>query len=477
MPFVKETRNIIAGVLIAFFIVGISAGYWAIVGADSILQRSDNPRLVVQEARILRGTIYDTHETVLAQTNALESGALRRTYPVEATFGTMGYFSLRYGVGGLEAAYNDILRGDTLPQSTERFFNTEILHQPIVGIDIRLTLDASLQAILVQAMDARRGAIIVSRVRDGAVISMISQPMFDPNTLDNDWDSLRDNPDNPFFNRVTQGQYQPGGILQTPLMVASLLTQVNVDTITADASVALTIDDVTLDCAITPMNMDLSLAEAYMYGCSRPFSLLLTRLAPSTLQPLLDAFALDVLPRGVDFLVDNTGTQNSTTEAEATDEVPSMTQDDFIKDWLGQGATTVNPLAVNMMVSAIVNDGSALTPYLLEATRAPQEDWVSLSQQQQVRAIMTDTVARRLRDLWRNNFEATLAEQLNSDGAFMAGGHHARADGGEQELAWFNGFLTQDNGEAYAITIILEDSQPTEASQIALIAMGYLLDS
>ncbi|HEX2905501.1 MAG TPA: hypothetical protein VHO69_01475 [Phototrophicaceae bacterium] len=199
MQFTREINRLLVGVLFAFGMVMLAAMYWAIAGPETILRREDNPRLVETEMRLLRGEIVDRTGTVLVTSETTSDGSARRHYLYPETNGVLGYASLRYGVNGAEAAYNTLLHGDTLPKDLTAYFNNEFLHRPIQGADVQLTLDLAVQQTAAQALGEQRGAIIVLSVPDGEVLTLVSRPTFDPNTLDADWEKLTQAPGNPFF--------------------------------------------------------------------------------------------------------------------------------------------------------------------------------------------------------------------------------------------------------------------------------------
>ncbi|MGB1288915.1 MAG: hypothetical protein ACPG7F_20445, partial [Aggregatilineales bacterium] len=226
----RELRYLLIATLLSFAAIALAAAYQAVPGADDLLARDDNPRLVEDTTRIQRGNIYDRNGTLITQTIADGDSPIERNtiHPETASF--TGYFSHRYGEGGAEAAYNTILRGNTLPVTLENRFSQDALHRPQYGSDIRTSLDLSLQQSLTEALQAQTGAAIVLSVPNGDVLSLVSLPSYNPNTLDDNWDTLIEAPGEPFFNRVLQGNYQPGGLLQTPLLTTALLKSVSLDT-------------------------------------------------------------------------------------------------------------------------------------------------------------------------------------------------------------------------------------------------------
>ena len=134
------------------------------------------------------------------------------------------------GKTGVERAYEDLLRGD---MGLERI-ETNALGRPLSIIDreppvpgetLQLTLDIELQRVAEAALGDHRGAIVAMDPRDGAILALASQPVFDPNALSRGLErdafrTLRSDPDQPLFNRALRGRYPPGSVVKPFLGLA-----------------------------------------------------------------------------------------------------------------------------------------------------------------------------------------------------------------------------------------------------------------
>ena len=229
MQLTREINRLVFGLLILFGIVTLAAAYWAVIGPDTILKREDNPRLVEAIANIQRGSMLDRDGNVVVESIRRDDGIVERRYLYPAMYSALGYYSLRYGAGGAENAFNAALDGSTITRDTATVLTDSLLHRPQQGADVQLTLDLDVQQQIVDVMGDQRGAAVVLSVPDGEVLAMVSLPSYDPNTLDADWNSLVEAEGKPFFNRVLQGNYQPGGALETPLMATAFLLNQPID--------------------------------------------------------------------------------------------------------------------------------------------------------------------------------------------------------------------------------------------------------
>lgn len=197
--------------------LAFTAGFWSVVQAQPLVLRSDNPRLIDAELATQRGSIVDRNGVTLAASELLtitnNMPRFTRAYSQTSTAPAVGYYSQRYGAGGMEAFVDATLRGGYSQMD-------ELLHRRRIGQPITLTLDSALQTQLFNAISTTnpttktRGAAVVMNWRNGEVLAMVSAPSFDANQLDAEWDALRQSADAPLLNRATQGLYQPGGLLE-----------------------------------------------------------------------------------------------------------------------------------------------------------------------------------------------------------------------------------------------------------------------
>ncbi|WP_299188307.1 penicillin-binding protein 2 [uncultured Psychrobacter sp.] len=125
---------------------------------------------------------------------------------------------------GIEQYYEDILLGQPGYQSVETDVHGNILRQldtkpPVAGNDITLSLDYGLQTIAQQQLDGRRGAIVAIDPKNGDVLAFVSNPSYDPNPFISgisfkDYDALREDIDQPLYNRALQGMYPPASTIK-----------------------------------------------------------------------------------------------------------------------------------------------------------------------------------------------------------------------------------------------------------------------
>ncbi len=210
-PLIGYNLRLARGLWTGFLIVAGGLVFWQLAAAPFLVSRADNPRPIIAEQRLERGRILAANGVPLAETIMTETGLARRHYPYPGLSTVTGYYSLRHGVGGTEAAFNQILRG--LAGRTEPELRlAELLHRPQVGQDVMLTIDLPAQVAADVALGRQEGAVVVLELESGAILVMSSHPTYDPNTLDEKWDELRQDEQAPLLNRATQGLFPVGDL-------------------------------------------------------------------------------------------------------------------------------------------------------------------------------------------------------------------------------------------------------------------------
>ncbi|MBA3533544.1 MAG: hypothetical protein H0T73_16620, partial [Ardenticatenales bacterium] len=207
-------------IIVCFALVGIGAGYWSVVRAESLYEEVDFQRQFEEETSIDRGRILAADGSILAETRFDAEGRGERVYPYPPLVHITGSRTLRYFQIGLEESHDDYLRGAQGQQGLDAF--DEILHEQVVGADVVTTIRPALQQAADNLLGNRAGAVIVMDPRDGAILAMASHPIYDPNTYDENAEAIEVDPSQPRLNRATRGLYTPGSVFKVVTMAGAL---------------------------------------------------------------------------------------------------------------------------------------------------------------------------------------------------------------------------------------------------------------
>lgn len=133
---------------------------------------------------------------------------------------------------GIENFYEPLLHGQVGFQKVETNARGRVLRvlerqDPVPGKDIQLSIDLKLQQFSEELIAGRRASIVAIDPRNGEILSLVSEPGYDPNLFVTgistaDYAELRDSKDLPLYNRAIRGRYPPGSTLKPFTALAAI---------------------------------------------------------------------------------------------------------------------------------------------------------------------------------------------------------------------------------------------------------------
>ena len=162
-----------------FAVLVANLTYLMIIKAPEYQNMPSNNHTIAREAQMERGTISTVDGTVLAQSVRQEDGSYRREYPAGTLAAhIVGYASQKFGTAGIEAAYNDALRGEQNFASFTDVVNS-LAGIQTKGNDVALTIDSRIQQAAQDALEGQVGAVVAMNPETGAVYALASSPTYD----------------------------------------------------------------------------------------------------------------------------------------------------------------------------------------------------------------------------------------------------------------------------------------------------------
>ncbi|MEM7111817.1 MAG: penicillin-binding transpeptidase domain-containing protein [Chloroflexota bacterium] len=417
--------------LAGFAAIALSLIFWSVLRAGSLLQRDDNPRLVEAELRIQRGQIVDRNGVVLAE-NGGTLARQERLYPLAEAGAALGYYSFRHGTAGVEERFDTLLRGE--PDNALIRWSNQLFHLPQRGHDVQLTVDAAWQETAVSLLTDHQTALLLlelpTTTSDPALVrTLVSQPSFDPNALDDIFDSLVEDETAPLLNRVTQGQYQPGLLLQ-PFLVAAAVEDglIRLSDITDNPNRPVPVGNQITRCTTRPPE-SATWANVVTHRCPGPMLDLADRLGVGGLDQIFTNFGLTITPT----LALNTETA-----------VSDPTADPLLAG-IGQENLTVTPLQLGLATAALGNNGRLPPLQLVTHTRSPNGAWQPITIENSTKSAVAAFTAQDIREIWLQHNNILEYSRLVLSGP----------DGSTN--SWYLA-LTPANQPRYALVIVLENS-------------------
>lgn len=423
------------------------------------------PQPVVQRtvnllSKITRGTIYDSAGNVLAEDRITQDGERIRYYADPSLAHTIGYVSaLRTGAMGLEAAYNDELLGLNRPDTEI----ARLLHQPIRGSDLVLTIDPRVQQAAVEALGGRAGAVVAVDARTGAVLAIVSSPTYDPNRA-GDAGYLSSLGGGALINRATQGLYTPGSTWKTLTLIAAYDSgQVNAGTVidfgqpqvdpSGRTCYYYEVDGGRIpDCSHRESRLDVS--TAYVYSANAAFAKLADEMDPSLYIEYAQRFGFSDPNYHRRFPL-----ELAAALPQAANDLDSLRTNNLLRasTGFGQGELLATPIQMAMMAQAVVNDGVIKLPYFVESVRDPEGRVISTRPNSRtVQGLMRVRTAQFVKEAMAGLINRYYGGANFIPGA-AAGGKTGTAQlGGDLEPhAWFIGFA-ENEYRRVAIAVVVE---------------------
>lgn len=433
----QNTGLIVIGLV---FVLFGSLAYWQVFRTD-LATSQHNPRLLTAYTDPARGRILDRDGNVLAETVPGEG----RVYHDLSLAHVLGYLSPRFGSQGVELAFNDFLIGQE-GRSWQAAFEAEFRRTHRRGLDVQITIDPAVQRAADAALAGRKGAVVALDPRNGEVLAMVSNPGYDPATIDTAGPELFTDPDAPILNRAAQGLYPPGSTFKTVTAAAGLEHGLVAPDTIVTCEDEFVVEGFAISCANVPQGVGTyPFTDAYAYSVNAIFAELGVDLGWPRLLEMSRRFGMaDALP----FTLDTAPNQVLGPESLRTGPLLASTA-------FGQGELFISPLQMAMVVATIANNGVMAEPHLGLRALDNGRDRGSLESAAE-RRIISPQVASNVGGMMREVVTRGQAAGVALDGIAVAGktGTAEAYEGGGNH-AWFIAFAPYEN-PVVAVAVVVE---------------------
>lgn len=447
----KTDRNIlrITYVFAALFIgMCIYFGWFLQFDSENVINSSYNVRLDRFSDRIVRGKILSSDGSVLAETKVSENGTETRHYPYNYMFVHSVGYSGKHGKTGIEALGNFYLLSSHV-NLLEKTVN-ELRGKKNMGDNVVTTLDAELQQVASDAMGNRRGAVIAMEPDTGKIRAMVSQPNFNANTVDEQWEELTstDNTKAHLVNRATQGLYPPGSTFKIITALEYLHENPGgMSDFHFDCDGLFEAEQHQIRCYHGESHGSQDLRMTFANSCNGAYAqmgldLNLTQFASLTNQLLFN----QDLPLSIPC------NKSSFVMTEGADEWERL------QTAIGQGKTQITPMHNLLITAAIANGGTLMKPYLIDHVENAGGQTVKKFMPDSYGSLMSSEDATVLTDLMTAVVTDGTGSALRG-ASYTAAGKTGSAEfeTGKETHAWFVGFAPVEDPKL-AVCVILEES-------------------
>ncbi|MDH1699187.1 penicillin-binding protein 2 [Acinetobacter johnsonii] len=280
---------------------------------------------------------------------------------------------------GVENSYEDLLHGVPGNESIEADAHGNVLRhlgrkEPVRGNDLYLSLDYGLQTVASEQLAGRRGAIVAMDPRTGEILALVSSPSFNPNLFvtgisHTDYSGLRDNLDQPLYNRAVQGAYPPGSTIK-PMFGLGGIHYGLIDWGTAISDhgyFTLPGDSHKFRDWKKSGHGVVNLHKAQVVSCDTFYYILSFRMGIEKMNTWMRQFGFGE-KTGVDLPSESKGLYPNPEWKMRTRDAKWL-KGETISVSIGQGAFTATPLQLAMATAITANHGSHVIPHVLQTSK------------------------------------------------------------------------------------------------------------
>lgn len=300
----------------------------------------------------------------------------KRVYPEASLASTLIGFVGKdnKGLTGIEADFNRELGGvdgkviferDSIGNEIPLGYRKE--KPPQEGADLILTIDRNIQRLIEKKLDeamtkhkASGGTIIVMEPHSGAILGMASRPAFDLNKLD-----LVSNPKMELYrNRAITDMYEPGSVFKVITMAAGLEEKTVTPQTTVYCTGSVTLNGATIRTWNGRGHGIETMTQVLMNSCNVGAVWVSEKVGKDRFYEYVYKFGFGQPTYA--------GLRGEAKGQVRTPKTPGWRPIDLNTNSFGQGIS-VTPLQIVTAVSAVVNGGNLMRPYVVKEVATDQE--------------------------------------------------------------------------------------------------------
>ena len=403
---------------------------------------------------------------------------------------------------GIEYIFEDYLRGKSGIKQVDMDINGVKVaeyetQEAVQGSDVVLTIDANLQKITEDALeknlekmrnggfgekcDATRGAVVVTNVKTGEILAMVSLPDYEPQLFlngisDEKWAEYQKN--NSLYNVAAQGSYAPGSIFKMVTAIAGLETG------------AITTTEKINDTGRYPYGHHpecwnkaghglINVSNAIKQSCNFFFYEVGYRMGIEQLEKYATYFGLGQ-KTGIEVLSETSGTLAGKTYYDKIGETWYL--GNTLSAAIGQAENSFSPLQIAKYISMLVNGGKNIDLTLVKAiinqdgTQVPKEEIKEFVNQKlgrvndnkedlNIKQENINAILEGMRSVTSETGGTAYSIFKNFD--IEVGGKTGSAEAGNKVNGWFVGFAPFEEPEISIVVFVENGKHGSNTAEVA----------
>ena len=434
-------RGIFLWILSILFLAGV------VFLAVSFVQHGDewamkryNKHMYSNGELIGAGTIYDCNDVPLAQTVDGDRVYAESRTTRKSTLHVVGD-PKNFISSSVQSTYDSRLTGYNL------LFGVYSLKKYGKGNDLRLTIDSEVCDVAYEALDGRKGTVGVVNYKTGDIICCVSSPSYDVNDPPSDIDT-NDDYEGVYINRLLSAHYVPGSTFKLVTAVCAIENIPDIDSRTWDCDGSFKPPAGGEIICMSDHGEGVTFKEALAESCNAVFAQIALELGSEK----LSATAKEL---GIGSEIKISGEISSFA---GKFDITNAAQDTLGWTAIGQGDTRIAPITMLRIVSAIANDGSAVSFNIVEGLASSAGKALNVTIPQNKVQLLDPAVAGKMAEMMRYNVTEEYGDYRFEGLNLCAKSGTAQIDANEDhDLSWFTGF-TDDDSHPYAFVVVVENS-------------------
>ncbi len=226
------------------------------------------------------------------------------------------------------------------------------------------------------------GAAVVMDVHTGAVLSMVSAPMYDPNLFANklltrDWQRLNNHPRTPLLNRAISGLYAPGSTFKMVVGLAALEAGIISEKTQFSCSGSMTLGEARFHCWREQGHGSVNVISAIEQSCDVFFYEIALKTGIAKIKDMANRLGLGVAT-GLNLPGEKAGIIPNH-DWKLANHGKVWTPGETVVASIGQGYVLSTPLQLAVMTARIANGRQAVRPQLVELESSAEPGFAPLN--------------------------------------------------------------------------------------------------
>ncbi len=439
-----EKRAFICILFVVVLVVGMAYFVFKLVNDGSAWVSYPANEHIYHDGKMTKGTIYDRNGELLIRNSESgvpeynEDSSLR-----EANLHVSGDSDNNIRTGGNAAFAGQLVGYDLI---------NGVYTMDDVGEELYLTIDAKGNLVAHEALQGRKGSVMVYNYETGEILVNASSPTFDP-------ENPEDIQEGAYIDKGLSSKLVPGSIMKVVTATAAIDTLDNLDEFEYQCTGTLKYegsDKVTCPYVHGHLNFE----EALKTSCNGAFAIISENIGAETLEDYVDKAGLTK-----SYNIDGIKTK------EGSFEFPDS---GINLAWagIGQHKDLVNPLSMMVYMGAIGGGGKAAEPKLLIGDDLSKDMLKGVK----TATLVESSTAIKLNEMLKNNTEYYGGSWLFPGLDIYGKTGTAETGEGKESNAWFTGYI-RNEGHPYAFIVGIEEggSGGAEATVVANKVLQYLV--